>query len=124
MRLLAAWCALFTALIVVSVAQAQTYPSRPITLVVAFPAGAAEIRVLAARAETDPAALAQLRNVTVVDGRQVDFASLLHASLSGSVRKKLRMFFLRESISLYRMETGILRSSRMAHIRIPEIPPV
>ena len=49
----------------------------------------AQIRVLAARAESDPVALAQLRNVTVVDGRQVDFAALLHASgpaLQGRLR--------------------------------------
>jgi hypothetical protein len=58
----------------------------------AQPAGAdtsAHIRALAARAEHDPVALAQLRNVTVVDGRPVDFAALLHASgpaLQGRLR--------------------------------------
>jgi Domain of unknown function (DUF4129) len=49
----------------------------------------AQIRVLAAHAESDPVALAQLRTVTVVDGRQVDFAALLHTSgpaLQGRLR--------------------------------------
>ncbi|HEX4328605.1 MAG TPA: tripartite tricarboxylate transporter substrate binding protein [Burkholderiales bacterium] len=42
MRLIAALSALFAVLIAASGAQAQGYPSRPITLVVAFPAGAAQ----------------------------------------------------------------------------------
>jgi hypothetical protein len=43
-------------------------------------ATSAQIRLLAERAERNPVALAQLRNVTVVDGRRVDFAKLLDAS--------------------------------------------
>lgn len=43
-------------------------------------ATSAQIRALAARAERDPVALAQLRNVTVVDGRRIDLARLLDAS--------------------------------------------
>jgi hypothetical protein len=49
----------------------------------------AQVRVLATRAATDPVALAELRNVTVVDGRRVDLAALLHASgpaLQGRLR--------------------------------------
>ena len=40
----------------------------------------AQVRLLAARAESDPSALAQLRHVTVVDGRRVDFGALLDTS--------------------------------------------
>lgn len=40
----------------------------------------AQVWNLAARAESDPAALAELRNVRVVDGRRVNFAALLDVS--------------------------------------------
>ena len=52
-------------------------------------ATSAQVRALAARAEQDPSALAQLRRVTVVDGQRVDFRTLLAASgpaLEGRLR--------------------------------------
>jgi hypothetical protein len=64
-----------------------------VALTLAVPAAraatSAQVRALAARAEQDPAALAQLRRVTVVDGQRVDFRTLLAASgaaLDGRLR--------------------------------------
>ncbi len=49
----------------------------------------AQVRSLAAQAERDPAALARLRGVTVVDGRTVDFRALLGTS-GAALQSRLR----------------------------------
>jgi hypothetical protein len=75
---LAAALALAAALVVAAVAAPGARADTP-----------AQVRALAARAERDPAALAELRRITVVDGRPVDFRALLDvsgAALAGRLR--------------------------------------
>jgi hypothetical protein len=60
-----------------------------------LPAGAraatgAEVRSLAARAESSPAALAQLRAIDTVDGRRVDLRAALRTSNAAELEARLR----------------------------------
>ena len=64
-------------------ASAVLLASVALAALAAAPAGAetaAQVRELAARAESDPSALSALRHVRVVDGRRVNFAALLNVS--------------------------------------------